>query len=95
MLNLHFGTNFLQNCNQFYVLNSVSQRRLLHLSALERALPLFCHSRTNYARWGSLYYKGCLKLPTKFPDIYEEFQRGSLLLILKRLVLAWNLWIKA
>ena len=51
---------------------------LLHLSALERALPLFlCYNTTNYARWGSLYYEDCLKLPTKFPEVYEEFKRGS------------------
>ena len=50
---------------------------LLHLSALECALLLFfCYNRTNYARWGSLYYENCLKLPTKFPEIYGEFQRG-------------------
>ena len=47
------------------------------LSALERELPLFfSYNRTNYARWGSLYYENCLKLPTKFPEIYGEFQRG-------------------
>ena len=50
---------------------------LLHVNALQRALPLFfCYNRTNYARWGSLYYEDCLKLPVKFPDIYETFQEG-------------------
>ena len=58
---------------------------LLHLSALERALPLFfCYNRTIYARWGSLYYEDCLKLPTKFPEIYEEFQRGSFVVNFKK-----------
>ena len=50
---------------------------LLHLSALECALPLFfCYNRTSYARWGSLYSEDCLKLPTKFAEIYKEFPRG-------------------
>ena len=58
---------------------------LLHLSAWKRTLPLFfCYDRTNYARWGSLYYEDCLKLPTKFPEIYKEFQRGSLVVNFKK-----------
>ena len=58
---------------------------LLHLSALERALPLFfCYNRTNYARWGSLYYEDCLQLPTKFPEICKEFQRGSFVVNFKK-----------
>ena len=68
---------------------------LPHLSALERAPSLFFrYNRTNYARWGSLYYEDCLKLPTKFPEIYKTFQRGSFVGILKRLVLVRYLWIK-
>ena len=58
---------------------------LLHLSTLECALPLFfCYNRTNYARWGSLYYEDCFKLPTKFPEIYEEFQRRSFVVNFKK-----------
>ena len=54
---------------------------LLHVNALKRALPLFfCYDRTNYAIWGSLYYEDCLKLPTTFPDRYEEFKKGSFVL---------------
>ena len=58
---------------------------LLHLNALECALPLFfCYNRPSDARWGSLYYEDCLKLSTKFPEIYKEFQRGSFVVNFKK-----------
>ena len=47
----------------------------LHLSALESALPLFfCCKR----------YEDCLKLPTKFPKIFEVFQKGSFIVNFKK-----------
>ena len=58
---------------------------LLHVSALQHAFPLFfCYNRTNYARWGSLYYKDCSKLPKTFPEIYEEFKKGSFVVNFKK-----------
>lgn len=35
----------------------------LHMSAFQRALPLFfSFDKINYARWGSVYYEDCLQL---------------------------------
>ena len=33
---------------------------------------------------GPLYFDDCLKLPTKFPEIYKEFQRGSFVVNFKK-----------
>ena len=38
----------------------------LHLSAVQRALPLlFAFDRTNYKRWLPLYFEDCLSLPER------------------------------
>ena len=50
----------------------------LHLSAIQRALPLvFAVDRTNYKRWLLLYFEDCLSLPIKYPLIYESFLDGE------------------
>ena len=50
----------------------------LHLSAVQRALPLvFAFDRTNYKRWLPLYYEDCLSLQSKYPLIYESFMQGG------------------
>ena len=50
----------------------------LHLSALQRAIPLlFSFDRTNYARWTPLYFNDCLKLEEKFPMLYQKFMEGD------------------
>lgn len=50
----------------------------LHLSAIQRALPLvFAFDRTNYKRWLPLYFEDCLSLPVKYPLIYESFLDGE------------------
>ena len=51
---------------------------LLYLSALQRAIPLFfAFDRTNYSRWVLLYYKDCILLEEKFPDLFEGFMKGD------------------
>ena len=51
----------------------------LHLSAIQRAIPLFfAFDRTNYSRWTPLYYEDCVKLPETFPEIHAEFVQGRL-----------------
>ena len=50
----------------------------LHLSAIQRALPLvFAVDRTNYKRWLLLYFEDCLSLPIKYPLTYESFLDGE------------------
>ena len=50
----------------------------LHLSAMQRAIPLFfSFDRTNYARWAPLYFDDCLKLEEKFPILYQKFMEGD------------------
>lgn len=50
----------------------------LHLSAVQRALPLFfAFDKTHYSRWGSVFYEDCLQLPYKFPSIHAEFLKGQ------------------
>ena len=50
----------------------------LHISAFQRALPLFFHfGKVNYARWGSVYYEDCLKLEENHPTIFQSFDRGG------------------
>lgn len=50
----------------------------LHLSAVDRALPLvFAFDRTNYKRWLPLYYQDCLKLEQKYPLIHQNFLQGE------------------
>lgn len=50
----------------------------LHMSAFQRALPLFfSFGKINYARWGSVYYEDCLKLKERHPNVYESFVRGG------------------
>ena len=50
----------------------------LHLSAVQRALPLsFAFDRTNYKRWSPLYFEDCLSLPERYPLIHENFLRGE------------------
>ena len=50
----------------------------LYITTLREALPLlFAFDRTNYSRWGSLYYEDCLSLKDKFPTIYNEFVKGN------------------
>ena len=50
----------------------------LYITTLRVALPLlFVFDRTNYSRWGSLYYEDCLSLKDKFPTIYNEFVKGN------------------
>ena len=42
----------------------------LYITTLREALPLlFAFDRTNYSRWGSLYYEDCLGHKDKFPTI--------------------------
>ena len=49
----------------------------LHLSAIQRAIPLFfAFDRTNYSRWTPLCYEDCVKLPETFPEIHAEFVQG-------------------
>ena len=46
----------------------------LHLSAVQRATPLFfSFHHTNYARWAPLYFDDWLKLEEKFPMLYQKF----------------------
>ena len=50
----------------------------LHLSAVQRALPLsFAFDRTNYKRWLPLYFEDCLSLPERYPLIHENFLQGE------------------
>lgn len=50
----------------------------LHMSAFQRALPLFfSFGKINYARWGSVYYEDCLKLEESHPNVFESFLRGG------------------
>ena len=57
----------------------------LHLSAIQRALPLvFAVDRTNYKRWLLLYFEDCLSLPIKYPLIYESFLDGEFVVKLKK-----------
>lgn len=50
----------------------------LHMSAFQRALPLFfSFGKINYARWGSVYYEDCLKLEENHPSVVESFVRGG------------------
>ena len=50
----------------------------LHLSAVQRALPLsFAFDRTNYKRWLPLYFEDCLSLPERYPSIHENFLQGE------------------
>ena len=53
---------------------------MLHLSAIQRELPLCCaFDRTNYSRWTPLYlyFDECIKLEELFPLLYEEFKMGN------------------
>ena len=50
----------------------------LHLSAIRRAMPLlFAFGRTNYCRWMPIYYEECLNLKTKFPLLWDSFEKGD------------------
>ena len=50
----------------------------LHLSAVQRALPLsFAFDRTHYKCWLPLYFEDCLSLPEKYPSIHENFLQGQ------------------
>lgn len=50
----------------------------LHMSAFQRALPLFfSFGKINYARWGSVYYEDCLNLEESHPNVFESFLRGG------------------
>ena len=50
----------------------------LHLSAVQRALPLsFAIDRTNYKRWLPLYFEDCLSLPERYPLIHENILQGE------------------
>ena len=50
----------------------------LYVAALKDTLPLFfAFDRTNYSRWGSIFYEDCLRLPGKFPNIYSEYVKGN------------------
>ena len=49
----------------------------LYLAAIRRSLPLFfATGRSNYSRWGPLFYQDCLDLQRKFPDLYRHFKNG-------------------
>ena len=63
----------------FYeILNSVRKGDWdLFIDAVLRSLPLFfATGRSNYSRWGSLFYQDCLDLQRKFPDLYSHFTKG-------------------
>ena len=50
----------------------------LHLSAVQRALPLsFTFDRTSDKRWLPLYFEDCLSLPERYPLIHENFLQGE------------------
>ena len=50
----------------------------LHLSAVQRALPLsFAFGRTNYKRWLPLYFEDCLSSLERYPLIHENFLQGE------------------
>lgn len=50
----------------------------MHLSAVQRALPLvFAFDRTNYKRWLPLYFEDSLTIATKFPLIHDDFLEGG------------------
>ena len=50
----------------------------LHLSALQRAIPLcFAFDRVNYKLWLPLYYQDCLQLSQNFPGIYAQLLKGD------------------
>ena len=49
----------------------------LFMSAVRRCLSLFFGTgRTNYSRWGPLFYQDCLDLQQKFPTLYKHFKKG-------------------
>ena len=57
----------------------------LHLSAIQRALPLvFAFDRTNYKRWLPLYFEDCLSLPIKYRLIYESLLDGEFVIKLSK-----------
>ena len=49
-----------------------------YVAALKETLPLFfAFDRTNYSRWGAIFYEDCLKLPIDYPNIYSEYIKGN------------------
>ena len=50
----------------------------LHLSAVQRAIPLFfSFDCTNYAHLAPLYFDDCLKPEEKFPMLHQKFMKGD------------------
>ena len=48
------------------------------MSSIQRSLPLFFgYGKTNYSRWGPIFYEDCMDLKRKFPLIYESFINGG------------------
>lgn len=49
----------------------------LHCECLKKTLPLYhVFDRTNYAKYGSLYFEDAMMLPINYPQVYEHFLKG-------------------
>ena len=76
-----FSQNFISK--DFPVLRGLTRShregdQKLHLSAIQRVLPLvFALDRTNYKWWLPLYFEDCLSLPKKYLSIHESFFHGD------------------
>lgn len=51
---------------------------LLHVPTFRKIEPIFAAlDRTNYLRWGSMYFEDMLKLDTTAPEVYGQFLKGK------------------
>ena len=77
-----FWCVFLQDVVSFLIATNRSHREGnwdMLLSAVRRAIPLFLFlNRINYKHWVPLYFGDCMALKSRFPDLWENFCNGGI-----------------
>ena len=55
------------------------------MASIRCCLPLFfAFKKTNYARWGPIFYEDCMVLEEKFPLLYQSYQMGGFVIYRER-----------
>ena len=56
-----------------------------YVASIRCCLPLFfAFNKTNYARWGPIFYEDCMVLEEKFPLLYQSYQMGGFVIYRER-----------
>ena len=56
-----------------------------YVASMRCCLPLFfAFNKTNYARWGPIFYEDCMVLEEKFPLLYQSYQMGGFVIYRER-----------